>query len=191
MRQCNPSRPLGGGDVWLGILSPARHMDIRERVPCRENGKCQGPEAGTSLKKPLDVWGRKLGWRRNSLKQAPRTLTVKLPRRMNRDCKWGFRAGQCEKPGLLKTSTWKMSMFSWPLPESRVFQILKRFVLLLLTSPLCFHNCLCFSSRNLTGWAVTRFRRGRGSESILPVVTFKRFGTRDLSLSLISVTDNL
>ena len=56
---CNPSRPPGGSDVWVGILSQARHMDTGERVPCRENGKCQGPQAETSLNKPLDVWGRK------------------------------------------------------------------------------------------------------------------------------------
>ena len=70
--------------------------------------------------------------------------------------------GNVKNQGYWRLQPEKCQAFSWPLLESRVFQILKRFVLLLLTWPLCFHNCLCFSSRNLTGWAVTRFRRGVG-----------------------------
>lgn len=63
----------------------------------REFDKCQGLEAGTSLKKPLMFeegnWGA--------------DNEVKLPRRINGNAKWGSRAGQHETPDLPKTSAWK------------------------------------------------------------------------------------
>lgn len=102
-----PSRPLGGSDFELSHRCRAKlgtRMLGRGCSLQREFDKCQGLEAGTSLKKPLS-FEEGSGFRRNSLKQAQRTIS-EVHRRINGDTKCGeFRAGSRETPVVLKTST--------------------------------------------------------------------------------------
>lgn len=72
-----PSRPLGGSDFELGHRCRAKGGTWMLGRGCylqREFDKCQGLEAGTSLKKPLR-FEEGSGSRRSSLKQAQRTIS--------------------------------------------------------------------------------------------------------------------